>query len=395
MNVAQPASVRILPMDRDKEFAEIRSTQELQRTFFLRELASRPRGEYWFRERGLNAPPGTVVLFQFGGQIVASATMTGTKRFKRAEGKYRGSYYFDWETIRIFEPVGADVVRRAWPSFSGFSRVRHILEPISKLATFTGFLKGVRRVTRADRVAGAAARVVRNGKKIFSRNDLRLELGLKPKEWNRSYDPNFQGMREHPGSAPIVGHDLKRIFRLIERGRHALTAHGRSVLMVGLRSDGQRNAAVTHAAAELDDEGFFSPDSLKEERERQSRSIAARQGQRKFRQKLFNAYGGRCAATSCNAAAALDAAHILPYTEPGSNHIGNGLLLRTDIHTLFDLNLIGVDPITNRIRLAPEIARSTYRKLNGQLLRKPRDPAHEPSREALERRWADFMKSPG
>jgi len=47
--------------------------------------------------------------------------------------------------------------------------------------------------------------------------------------------------------------------------------------------------------------------------------------------------------SGCNVQEALEAAHIRPYSECGTNKIANGLLLRADLHTLFDLHLMSLD----------------------------------------------------
>jgi HNH endonuclease len=74
----------------------------------------------------------------------------------------------------------------------------------------------------------------------------------------------------------------------------------------------------------------------------------------KFRKKLIAAYRGRCAVTDCDAYDALEAAHILPYRGPAFDHVTNGLLRRADIHTLFDLNLIGIEPrLTSFLKTLP------------------------------------------
>ncbi len=57
-------------------------------------------------------------------------------------------------------------------------------------------------------------------------------------------------------------------------------------------------------------------------------------------------YEHRCVVTGCTVIAVLEAAHIRPYRRPEDNDVKNGLLLRADIHTLFDLNLLGIEPGT-------------------------------------------------
>lgn len=80
-----------------------------------------------------------------------------------------------------------------------------------------------------------------------------------------------------------------------------------------------------------------------------------RKGQSKFRKDLLKAYNGRCAITGCEIEEALEAAHIIPHCLTKNNSILNGLLLRADLHTLFDFNLIIVDPDTRMIYLNPQL----------------------------------------
>ena len=96
------------------------------------------------------------------------------------------------------------------------------------------------------------------------------------------------------------------------------------------------------ATETLISEGYFDPANTKDERDRTLREIVQRRGQPKFRYDLIAAYGGKCAVTGCDVLQALEAAHISPYLGEQSNHVSNGLLLRADIHTLFDLNLFAI-----------------------------------------------------
>jgi hypothetical protein len=133
----------------------------------------------------------------------------------------------------------------------------------------------------------------------------------------------------------------------------------------------------------LDAEKYFSPKSIKEAKERITVSIARRQGQSKFRQRLLEAYSYRCAITGCDAQEALEAAHIIPYIETENNHPSNGILLRADLHTLFDLNLITIDPEMMRIHLAPDLRHTSYRDLHEKPLQLPKNKAYFPKKEAL------------
>jgi len=72
--------------------------------------------------------------------------------------------------------------------------------------------------------------------------------------------------------------------------------------------------------------------------------IVPRRGQGIFKIGVTSAYGRACAVTGEHSLPALEAAHILPYAEGGEHHISNGLLLRSDIHRLFDKGYVTVTP---------------------------------------------------
>jgi len=156
-----------------------------------------------------------------------------------------------------------------------------------------------------------------------------------------------------------------------------------------VRGDGQQLAVLQ---SELEGQGYFDPEDLEDERERKLREVVQRRGQREFRNNLISAYNGRCAVTGCDAVDALEAAHITSYSGPKSHHVTNGLLLRADIHTLFDLNLIGIDPESLTVVVAEQLRRTCYDEMDGQELKLPDDDALAPSMEALQQRWTNFNK---
>ena len=93
-----------------------------------------------------------------------------------------------------------------------------------------------------------------------------------------------------------------------------------------------------------------------------------RQGQGDFRQLLMIAYDYRCAVTGCDVRDTLQAAHIIAVSSGGQHDVKNGLLLRADIHNLFDRRLLTIDN-RYRIRLHPSIRNSsTYKSLHGKKL---------------------------
>jgi putative restriction endonuclease len=127
-------------------------------------------------------------------------------------------------------------------------------------------------------------------------------------------------------------------------------------------------------------------------RARIRRAIAVRRGQPRFRRELLKAYGGRCALSNCDVTETLEAAHILPYRGQHTNHVQNGLLLRADLHTLFDLRLIGIETETWTVLIHPRLGTTHYGHLEGQKVQLPADRVAWPSEEALRehRREAGF-----
>ena len=107
----------------------------------------------------------------------------------------------------------------------------------------------------------------------------------------------------------------------------------------------------------------------------------------------MEAYQGRCAVTGCDAAAALEAAHLRPYRGPESNTVTNGLLLRADIHTLLDLRLLAPDPATRAIAVSKLLAGTQYEALSGAQLADPTEPWQRPNEEALETIWERFREA--
>jgi putative restriction endonuclease len=125
------------------------------------------------------------------------------------------------------------------------------------------------------------------------------------------------------------------------------------------------------------------------------RNIVARRGQPAFRAALLEAYGGKCAITGCDAAAALEAAHLRPYRGPESNKVSNGLPLRADVHTLLDLRLIAIGPATRAIAVSKALGGTQYEALSDHKLADPAADWQRPSPEILASAWEDFLGSEG
>jgi hypothetical protein len=141
-------------------------------------------------------------------------------------------------------------------------------------------------------------------------------------------------------------------------------------------------------------QGAFDPSSIEDARERVMGSIVRRRGQQAFREALLQRYAGRCLVTGCDVVEVLEAAHIVPYQGTSTNHAENGLLLRADIHTLFDLGLLAVGADLCVI-LHPTLRGSSHGELHGRPLLLPANAAQSPSLTALaaHREWTGLNET--
>lgn len=115
--------------------------------------------------------------------------------------------------------------------------------------------------------------------------------------------------------------------------------------------------------------------------------IRPRLGQGAFRVLVTDIYNRRCVISEERTLPALDAAHIRPYSEGGSHEASNGLLLRRDIHSLFDAGYVTVTPdlrfaVSRRIREEFENGRHYY-ALDGRSIQPPQNGQYRPDPAAL------------
>ena len=137
---------------------------------------------------------------------------------------------------------------------------------------------------------------------------------------------------------------------------------------------------IPEIAAEAD---TFDPKNNTDDREKIPQPIFVRRGQEQFRKALCLAYCNACAISGCDVLDVLEAAHITPYLGRHTNHVTNGLLLRADLHILFDCGLISVDPDSFAVLVKPWLRDSVYWDFNSKPLRAALQNDLAPSREAL------------
>lgn len=117
--------------------------------------------------------------------------------------------------------------------------------------------------------------------------------------------------------------------------------------------------------------------------------IRPRLGQGAFRVLVTDTYSRRCAITQERTLPALETAHIRPYGDGGEHEARNGLLLRRDIHSLFDAGYVTVTPdlqfeVSRRIKEEFDNGRHYY-ELHGKAIYEVQDTLRRPSPETL--RW--------
>ncbi|MGE5545091.1 MAG: HNH endonuclease [Bacillota bacterium] len=117
--------------------------------------------------------------------------------------------------------------------------------------------------------------------------------------------------------------------------------------------------------------------------------VYPRLGQGAFRVVVTEAYNRRCAITGEKTLPVLEAAHIKPYSQQGPHHPTNGILLRKDLHTLFDRGYMTVSPdfrieVSRRIKEDFGNGRDYYALHGNKLLEVPQKAIERPSREFLE-----------
>jgi putative restriction endonuclease len=116
--------------------------------------------------------------------------------------------------------------------------------------------------------------------------------------------------------------------------------------------------------------------------------VRRRLGQGAFRLLVTDTYERQCAVTREHTLPVLDAAHIRPVTQAGEHLVNNGLLLRSDVHTLFDRGYVTVTPDL-KFRVSPRLNDDwqngkVYYRLDAQPIHVPKDPACRPDPTLLE-----------
>jgi hypothetical protein len=155
-----------------------------------------------------------------------------------------------------------------------------------------------------------------------------------------------------PANSPEYFHKLKDS---LSASKSAVTKYRRF-----READSPTNTSVftatplpTTTLTALDSHDGPLPDELPtDQRERTLAIVRLRRGQSTFRNALINKYGPSCMMSGCTIMDIVEASHIFPYNRGALNDPRNGLLLRSDLHTLFDIGLLGIDPTAATVKVA-------------------------------------------
>jgi HNH endonuclease len=105
-----------------------------------------------------------------------------------------------------------------------------------------------------------------------------------------------------------------------------------------------------------------------------------RDGAAAFRQGVFRAWGSRCAISRVGVCPVLEAAHIFPYLGSATNDLRNGILLKSDLHILFDAHLLSLEYVDGAltVRTSRRLEGSPYAKYQGKIITLPNELVHRP-----------------
>lgn len=135
---------------------------------------------------------------------------------------------------------------------------------------------------------------------------------------------------------------------------------------------------LRHSPATVLEEGTATVAAIESKGFGKPQIILPRLGQGLFRMVVTEAYSRRCAITGERTLPVLEAGHIKPYSVVQRHEVSNGLLLRSDLHRLFDGGYLTIDPRDRRVVVSDRIKEEfqngkEYYKLEGQVLREPNE----------------------
>jgi putative restriction endonuclease len=161
-------------------------------------------------------------------------------------------------------------------------------------------------------------------------------------------------------------------------GKHMDSADDQAIVRQVLR-----NLELNPSTPQVHARPFYSPEYTPQYALRE-----VRQGQGAFRVEVTDAYHRQCAVSREHSLPVLEAAHIVEWSDTHTNDVTNGILLRADIHKLFDAGYVTVDPDDYRFVVSKRLKEDydngkEYYQLHGSRILLPENPRAWPSKNAL------------
>ncbi|WP_339834150.1 HNH endonuclease [uncultured Parvibaculum sp.] len=161
------------------------------------------------------------------------------------------------------------------------------------------------------------------------------------------------------------------------------------------RFDRMRDAAVApYTALARSIKLPFDISDPVDERRRADSVRVVRDGAAAFRDGVLQAWGRRCAISRTGVVPVLEAAHIFPYLGVATNDFRNAILLKSDLHTLFDLHLLSFEYIDERlfVRISKTLEKTGYAKYDARLVKLPSSCMHCPDPDVVHHHFEKFRK---
>lgn len=227
--------------------------------------------------------------------------------------------------------------------------------------------------------------------------------------YNDQYDENdeyivykYRGENPHHhdnvGLRNLMIHNLPLIYyKGISKGKYM------PIFPVYIHHDDQKNLQVLLQVEERSNYLFNSESAKAEEPVRKYMTTLAKRRlhQQEFRENVLTAYQHKCSFCKIKHLPLLDAAHIIPDSEPmGQPVIKNGMALCKIHHAAFDANIMGVNPDYEII-----VNEQILHEIDGPMLKHgiielhekkivlPRNSEHHPDKERLDWRFEQFLKA--
>lgn len=202
----------------------------------------------------------------------------------------------------------------------------------------------------------------------------------------RLFKPSFRlrGWRGGPTGSAVIDYLLRNLLtRTYELDEAELTEF-RDVVERYMR----HAKPIDRPVSDEDEALRTEKDDILKGFERRYSQQEVRPEQAAFRRSLMSRYNGKCAVTDCSVEATLQAAHVIPFSESMAlrNEPRNGLLLRADVHSLFDKALLTINPENCRVVLSERLRATPYWGFNGKKI----DPA--PAKPYIDAQYRFFRR---